>query len=145
MIQFEEDSGLEPITPETMTPMIDVILSLIAFMMLMINTPLMTMDIDLPDINQADIQSPAEEKVIHLQILEENNQWLIADELITSENKLKTKLMTLVVNADEPVATVLDIDQNSPAQRMIETLDILKRLGINNTHIALEQKVVDGL
>jgi len=140
MIQFEEDAGQEAISPETMTPMIDVILSLIAFMMLMINAPLMTMDVDLPDINQPEVQSPSEEKVVSLLVLAEDQQWRIDGELINSEEVLKAQLQKRVLDVKQPVATVLTIDQACAAQRMIETLDILNRLGVKNTHIALEAK-----
>lgn len=140
MIQFEEESGQDAISTETMTPMIDVILSLIAFMMLMINAPMLTMDVELPEINQAQTQSVSEEKVVNLEILAEKQQWRIDGELITSQAALKAQLQTVVIDAKQQVATVLTVDQNSPAQRMIETLDILQRLGINNAHIALQNK-----
>ena len=140
MIQFEEEAGLEPSGPETMTPMIDVILSLLAFMMLMINAPLLTMDVDLPDINEPELHAASDQKVVNLEILKESGQWRFDGTLINSKEELKSSLQQHVVNAQPAVATVLTIDQDSPAQRMIETLDILNRLGVKNTQIALEAK-----
>ena len=125
MIQFEEETTQDAIGAETMTPMIDVILSLIAFMMLMINAPMLTMEVDLPDIDQPQIESISEEKSINLQILAESEQWRIDDELVKTEKQLKLQLTSLVIDAKKPVATILTIDKKVPAQRMIETLDIL--------------------
>ena len=140
MIQFEEETTQDTIAAETMTPMIDVILSLIAFMMLMINAPMLTMEVDLPDIDQPQIESISEEKSINLQILAENQQWRIDHELVKTEKQLKLQLTSLVIEAKKPVATILTIDKKVPAQRMIETLDILNRLNIKNINIALDKK-----
>ena len=46
MIELESDE-ISSSLQDAMTPMIDVIFVLIAFMMLMINVPLMTMEIEL--------------------------------------------------------------------------------------------------
>ena len=140
MIQFEEETTQDTIGAETMTPMIDVILSLIAFMMLMINAPMLTMEVELPDIDQPQVESIAEEKSINLQILAENQQWRIDHELVKTEKQLKLQLTSLVIDAKKPVATILTIDKKVPAQRMIETLDILNRLNIKNINIALDKK-----
>lgn len=140
MIHFEEQDGLEPTAPETMTPMIDVILSLLAFMMLMINSPMLSMDVNLPEINDPEIHSPSNERMINLEILKESQQWRIDGKTINSATQLKMQLQLNVLDAPDPVITLLTIDQDSSAQRMIETLDILNRLGIKNTQIALEAK-----
>jgi len=140
MIQFEEETTQDAIGAETMTPMIDVILSLIAFMMLMINAPMLTMEVELPDIDQPQVESIAEEKSINLQILAENQKWRIDHELVKTEKQLKLQLTSLVIDAKKPVATILTIDKKVPAQRMIETLDILNRLNIKNINIALDKK-----
>ena len=140
MIQFEEETTQDTIGAETMTPMIDVILSLIAFMMLMINAPMLTMEVELPDIDQPQIESISEEKSINLQILAENQKWRIDHELVKTEKQLKLQLTSLVIDAKKPVATILTIDKKVPAQRMIETLDILNRLNIKNINIALDKK-----
>jgi len=140
MIQFEEETTQDTIGAETMTPMIDVILSLIAFMMLMINAPMLTMEVELPNIDQPQVESIAEEKSINLQILAENQKWRIDHELVKTEKQLKLQLTSLVIDAKKPVATILTIDKKVPAQRMIETLDILNRLNIKNINIALDKK-----
>ena len=140
MITFEEDSTLEPSAPETMTPMIDVILSLLAFMMLMINSPQLTMDLDLPDISEATTLAAADNRIVNLQILAQPEQWRIDDQLISSSEQLVLQLKLQVIDNKEPVTTMLSIDQKTVSQRMIETLDILNRLGVKNTQIALEAK-----
>jgi len=140
MIQFEEETGQDTIATETMTPMIDVILSLIAFMMLMINAPMLTMDVDLPAIEQPQTASISEEKSINLHVLKESQQWRIDGDLIRTEKQLQAQLTTLVLDVKKPVATILTIDQTVPAQRMIETLDILNRLHIKNINIALDKQ-----
>lgn len=144
MIRFEDGEGLEPVSPDTMTPMIDVILSLIAFMMLMINAPLLTMDIDLPDVEKQEYTASSQVKPINLLILPAKQQWRLEDRLITSRNDLKTQLSQLVSKDEQTRPVLLSIDQSSMAQRMVDTLDVLDKLGITNTQIALEQQSGSG-
>ncbi len=144
MIQIEQHDALEPSAPDTMTPMIDVILSLIAFMMLMINAPLLTMDVDLPNVERQEYSAPSDAKILNLAILEQKQHWRINDQLITSSEGLEKALTEQVINAQITPVTVLSIDEESSAQRMIDTLDILNRLGIKNTQIALEKSGIDS-
>lgn len=140
MIHFEQNEPLEPASPDTMTPMIDVILSLIAFMMLMINAPLLTMDVNLPEVEQQEYQSHVSTEILNLTILEHDSHWRVNEELVTSNDDLTRILTERVINTDPNPITVLSIDRASSAQRMIETLDILNRLGIKNAQIAIEKE-----
>lgn len=139
MILFEDSDGLEPVSTDTLTPMIDVILSLIAFMMLMINAPLLTMNIDLPEINNDEYSAPSETKLITLDVLEQAEHWRLGDIVISSDEQLKRELTRQVLDATDAVSTVISIDQHIASQRLIDTLDILKQLGIEDADIALEK------
>lgn len=140
MIRIDENDGLEPIAADSMTPMIDVILSLIAFMMLMINAPLLMMEVDLPDVREQEYNTTAEGRLINLEILNAAEQWRLDGELILSTATLEAELQRQVIESEIEVLTVITIDQASAAQRMIDTLDVLNRLGIENAEIALESK-----
>ncbi|WP_165313537.1 ExbD/TolR family protein [Vibrio ziniensis] len=144
MIQIEQSDSFEGPTTDSMTPMIDVILSLIAFMMLMINAPLLTMDVDLPNVERSEYSAPSESKVLNLSILEQPNQWNIDGKKISSRDELEEALKEHVLSVETPPVTLLSIDEKSSAQRMIDTLDILNRLGIKDTQIALEKSSVDS-
>ncbi len=142
MIQIEQNDSFEGPTTDSMTPMIDVILSLIAFMMLMINAPLLTMDVDLPNVERSEYSAPSESKVLNVAILEQPEQWNIDGKKISSRDELEKALTEQVLSVEKPPVTLLSIDEQSSAQRMIDTLDILNRLGIKDTQIALEKSSV---
>jgi len=139
MISFESEEELQPVPPDTMTPMIDVILSLIAFMMLLINAPLMTMDLDLPKVEQHYVAS-GENKFVSLYILSEDNSWQLNQADIEGRDALEHALQTAVVDQKEKITTVLSIDKQAAVQRMIDTLDVLKTMGIKDTQIAIESE-----
>jgi len=139
MISFESEEDLQPVPPDTMTPMIDVILSLIAFMMLLINAPLMTMDFDLPKVEQNYVAS-GENKFVSLYILNEGNLWRLNQTDIEGRDALEVALQTAVVDQKEKITTVLSIDKQAAVQRMIDTLDVLKTMGIKDTQIAIESE-----
>ncbi len=144
MIQFEQHDSQEGPSTDSMTPMIDVILSLIAFMMLMINAPLLTMEVDLPNVERSEYSSPSESKVLNLAVLEQAHQWNVDGKLIRSRDELEKTLKEQVLSVEKPPVTLLSIDEKSSAQRMIDTLDILNRLGIKDTQIALEKSSVES-
>jgi len=138
MIKPEMDDDHEALG-DSMTPMIDVIFTLIAFMMLMINAPMLSMDIDLPQAKKTDIVVAAEAKSIAVAVLKENNQWRIGEGNILSGAQLKQQLATLKSENSDGLKVVLTTDKATYVQRMVDTISILNELEIKGSQIAINK------
>lgn len=123
-------------TNESMTPMIDVIFTLIAFMMLMINSPLLTMKVSLPE-----AQKDAEIAVVDIQkvtvsILPTSDQWQLNKGKILDQAML-TDALALLQKESDKLRVLLVIDKDVPVQRMITTIAILNTLKITGSQVAV--------
>ncbi|QYK00732.1 ExbD/TolR family protein [Shewanella psychrotolerans] len=134
MIDLNDDSSLDVPPPDTMTPMIDVIFSLIAFMMLMINAPLLKMDFSLPQTSEKSQRSYANSEFVTLGISVTSNSYTLDGDALDS-NGLESKLIELKQKGE--LKLMLKTDSNTPVQRMVDTLALLNRLNISNAQIAL--------
>jgi len=123
-------------TNESMTPMIDVIFTLIAFMMLMINSPLLTMKVSLPE-----AQKDAEIAVVDIQkvtvsILPTSDQWQL-NKGKTLDQAMLTDALALLQKESDKLRVLLVIDKDVPVQRMITTIAILNTLKITGSQVAV--------
>ncbi|MGL5294471.1 MAG: ExbD/TolR family protein [Aeromonas sp.] len=125
------ESGLQ----ETMTPMVDVIFSLLAFMMLMINAPLLTSKLDLPHSEQASALSSPSVKPLTLLVDKDAARWQLDGSDWLDSPQLAARLATLK-QAPTPAPVILQMDKNLPVQRLIETLGLLQGAGISATEVA---------
>ena len=140
MIKPEIDSNdLDIDTASAMTPMIDVIFTLIAFMMLMINAPLLSIELDLPEAKEPKVMAIKEVKSINLAVFQETGKWQIGEREFLSEKTLKMQLEQLNTNTEGGVNIILTIDKNTHVQRLIDTISILNELNITGTQIAINK------
>ncbi len=137
MIDLNEDTTLEVPAPDTMTPMIDVIFSLIAFMMLMINAPLLKMDMSLPQAPEQNQRTYTNSEFVSLGILATENSYTLNEKpLNTSE--LEGSLVQLKLQGE--LKLMIKTDSATPVQRMVDTLALLNRLKITDAQIALSDR-----
>ena len=140
MIKPEIDSNdLDIDTASAMTPMIDVIFTLIAFMMLMINAPLLSIELDLPEAKESKIVVTSESINIAVAIFQETGKWQIGEGEFVSEEALKVQLEQLNTSIEGGVNVVLTIDKSTHVQRLIDTISILNELNITGTQIAINK------
>ena len=123
-------------TNDSMTPMIDVIFTLIAFMMLMINTPLLTMEISLPETKKEANITIVDIKNITVLILPTSDQWQLDRGEILDQAMLTDALSRLQKDNDK-IQVLLTIDKDVPVQRMITTIAILNTLKITGSQVAV--------
>lgn len=121
---------------DSMTPMIDVIFSLIAFMMLMINAPLLTMEMSLPEAQKDAEMTVVDMKNVTIVILPSNNQWKIEQGNILNQDALTGALSRLQKKNDK-LQVLLTIEKDVPVQRMITTIAILNKLKITGSQVAV--------
>lgn len=139
MIQPDCDNDCSNKISESMTPMIDVIFTLIAFMMLMINAPLLSVDVNLPETNQSNISISEELTQVVLNILPNKNEWKIGQGTILNEKKLITELQKLKEQHANNIQVVISTDKETYIQRFIDTVTILNGLEIKSSKIAVNQ------
>tara|TARA_Y100000588_G_scaffold199736_2_gene213513 strand:+ start:2693 stop:3130 length:438 start_codon:yes stop_codon:yes gene_type:complete len=123
----------------SMTSMIDVIFTLIAFMMLMINAPLLTMDMDLPDAKKTSIVKAVEKESVTLAVLQQENQWRLDDGSIVDSQTIKQQLSDLNQANDGQLHVLITTDKTTYVQRMVDTISILNELNIQDSQIAINQ------
>ncbi|MGL5335934.1 MAG: ExbD/TolR family protein [Enterovibrio sp.] len=135
MIKISEPENHEPSLQETMTPMVDVIFSLLAFMMLMINAPLLTSKLDLPANEQATPISTSAVQPVTLLVDDKSARWKLGNSSWLNKEQLAQELTALKQQQTAP-PLVLQMDKNLPVQRLIDTMAALQTAGITATEIA---------
>ena len=123
---------------DVMTPMIDVIFVLLAFMMLMINSPLLTMKIDLPKTTIAPVAKKITKHVVSIGLLVDSKGWVIGDQELVDNDALLARLKKLKIENNNKLSVVINSDKNAPVERMVELFSLLQSLGLNVTHLALK-------
>jgi len=134
MIELEYDDALDTPKPDTMTPMIDVIFTLIAFMMLMINAPLLSMKMDLPEAKKEQVEGYLQEQIVTLTILPKH--WQLDNGPILKRKDLMEQLISLQQETPELKVT-LTTDKHTEVQRMIDAIALLNELQIEAAQVAL--------
>ena len=137
MIEFDDDQSLQVPAPDPMTPMIDVIFALIAFMMLMINAPLLKLDMSLPKTPPKSERSYADSEFITLAILADKDSYQLNEQTLNID-ALEHELQQRQQQGEFKL--MLKTDANTPVQRMVDTLALLNRLKISNAQIALNNE-----
>ncbi|WP_028116658.1 ExbD/TolR family protein [Ferrimonas senticii] len=137
MIPMEDNHGLEAAAPDPMTPMIDVIFSLIAFMMLMINAPLLSMEVKLPEVEKQQSSGFVQQQFVTITILNDSDSYKFDDGEPIGISQLRQQLQT--AQAEGELMVMLETDQTTDVQRMMETLGLLNELKIDNVQVALNQ------
>jgi biopolymer transport protein ExbD len=143
MIRPEVDDVIHADEHLAMTPMIDVIFTLIAFMMLMINAPLLTMDISLPEAGKSNIVKSTTQQRTVISILPQDGQWIVDQGEVINRSELKEKL-ALLQNENSNFSVLLATDKTTYVQRMVDTISILNQLNIKNSQIAINKVSKDA-
>ena len=123
---------------DVMTPMIDVIFVLLAFMMLMINSPLLTMKVDLPKTTVAPVAKKITKHVVSIGLLVDSKGWVIGEQELADNDALLAHLKKLKIENNNELSVVINSDKNAPVERMVELFSLLQSLGLNVTHLALK-------
>lgn len=136
MIQFETNAA-DDAAKVDMTPMVDVIFTIIAFMMLIINAPVATLGIDLP---QSEDGASAETEKSFVTVLVEAGAplWRIDGGEPVGREQVASAIMERADLDGAAPPTLIVIAEDAPVQRMIDTLDLLRELGVTDTQVALD-------
>lgn len=142
MIELD-DEGQGVALQDIMTPMIDVIFVLIAFMMLMINVPLQVMEVDLPSANESTSLSAGNKHLAILAVKSEGPAWRLNDQEIDSNDSLYEQLEVLKIAHGEQLEVVVQSDREAPMERVVALFSILQKLDLEVANLAL-QRAGDG-
>ncbi|CAH0528914.1 ExbD/TolR family protein [Vibrio hippocampi] len=132
----EPESGTS--LQDAMTPMIDVIFVLIAFMMLMINVPLMTMEVDLPKAMEKVQTAAVKKQVVSIAVQPNSEQWIVNNETVDSLEQLKSYLQTEKQQHGDQLSIVIHSDKQVVMERVVKLFATLQALELNVTHLALK-------
>lgn len=124
---------------DAMTPMIDVIFVLIAFMMLMINVPLLTMEVELPKVAETPQSSNVQKHVVTIGVLENADEWLVNESKVSSLEELKEQLQAEKMQYPEQLSVVIHSDRKVAMERVVALFSTLQALELNVSHLALQQ------
>ncbi len=138
MIELDEQTQPNAFQ-DAMTPMIDVIFVLIAFMMLMINIPRLTMEVQLPKTSTTQVSSQVKKQVVTLALKPDDAKWYMDKQSYSSKPAFVAALTALKQQYGEEMSVVIHSDQSVPMQRAVELFSILQGLDLNVTHLALSQ------
>lgn len=135
LTEEENNSSLQ----DAMTPMIDVIFVLIAFMMLMINVPLLTMEVELPKVAETPQSSNVQKHVVTIGVLENADEWLVNESKVSSLEALKELLQAEKMQYPEQLSVVIHSDRKVAMERVVALFSTLQALELNVSHLALQQ------
>lgn len=135
LMEEENSSSLQ----DAMTPMIDVIFVLIAFMMLMINVPLLTMEVELPKVAETPQSSNVQKQVVTIGVLENADEWLVNESKVSSLEALKEQLQAEKMQYPEQLSVVIHSDRKVAMERVVALFSTLQALELNVSHLALQQ------
>ncbi|WP_432468706.1 ExbD/TolR family protein [Agarivorans sp. Z349TD_8] len=138
MIDLEDDDNSNTLQ-DAMTPMIDVIFVIIAFMMLMINVPLITMEVDLPKAIENPKITHTGKNVVTIGVFENDDSWLINDSKVNSMEALKARLKEQKQQYPDQLSVVIHSDKQVPMARVVALFGALQELELNVSHLALQQ------
>lgn len=124
---------------DIMTPMIDVIFVLIAFMMLMINVPLQVMEVNLPAADESTSLSSSDKHLAILAVKSEGPAWLLDDQEIESNDSLYEQLTMLKTAHGEQLEIVVQSDREAPMERVVTLFSILQKLDLEVANLALQR------
>lgn len=138
MIDLTEEENSSSLQ-DAMTPMIDVIFVLIAFMMLMINVPLLTMEVELPKVAETPQSSNVQKHVVTIGVLENADEWLVNESKVSSLQALKELLQAEKMQYPEQLSVVIHSDRKVAMERVVALFSTLQALELNVSHLALQQ------
>ncbi|MCG9699073.1 biopolymer transporter ExbD [Vibrio natriegens] len=138
MIDLTEEENSSSLH-DAMTPMIDVIFVLIAFMMLMINVPLLTMEVELPKVAETPRSTNVQKHVVTIGVLDNADEWLVNDSKVSSLEALKEQLQAEKMQYPEQLSVVIHSDRKVAMERVVVLFSTLQALELNVSHLALQQ------
>ncbi|MDK9737229.1 biopolymer transporter ExbD [Vibrio sp. D404a] len=134
-----EDEEVSSSLQDAMTPMIDVIFVIIAFMMLMINVPLLTMEVELPKAVEKPTVANVQKNVVSIGVVDGDDAWLVNDARVFSIDSLKERLIEQKLMYPDQLSVVIHSDKQVPMERVVALFGALQELELNVSHLALQQ------
>lgn len=116
-----------------MTAMIDVIFTVIAFMMIVINVPIHTLNVDVPESDAAQSSDARTPAVLH--VLADDKLWRVDDGDPLDRASILEALRARQDAREDALPVLVSIDEQAPVQRMVETFSMLQAGGFERVSI----------
>ncbi|MBO6764256.1 biopolymer transporter ExbD [Maricaulis sp.] len=139
----DEDGTGETGAAETgavLTPLVDVVFMLVAFLLLTANSAQLALDVDLP-LTDGARASAAERPVAMLGVTEAG--WVLDDTPLAGQAETEQAVRAWLAGEPDGLV-VIAVDRALPAQRLIDTFDLLRSAGAQHVEIAAENDGAAG-
>lgn len=119
-----------------LTPLMDIVFMLIVFLILTVNSPLYSLDVNLPEDKDSASQSVSNNEAISIYLLEKGKGWKVNKSHYSTESVFRLNL-TKIINKEDKI--IIISDKNAPAEKLISLLTYLEKKNINKISIAVEK------
>ena len=119
-----------------LTPLVDVVFMLVAFLILTANSIPLSFEVDLPATQVAAPSTPVS-ALIQLDV-PPSSGWRI-DTVRFADDEAARRRLTEALAADPDGVVVIGIDRNTPAQRLIDAFDLARSAGAAQVELAAER------
>ena len=132
----DSDSGLSQ--GVDLTPLIDIIFIVLVFLLLTANVQLLTLPVDVPEQNDAQMNSLQDPKSIAISIVTQAPYYAIDHQKFEQWDSFKAAFLARHQNQPEAVVIVA-ADQDAPIQPLMKLLALLQAQQIDQTQIVMEE------
>ena len=134
----EQQNGLADLAAD-LTPLLDVLFILLVFFVLTANTAQVALDLTLPDKGAEAAKALKDENKVVVAIFEEDGKWGVDGANYADWNAAKAAMEK--ARTDKPKARfVIAGDRKVSLERFLQTLAHLRKLGLKQTDIIMEQR-----
>ncbi|WP_203291900.1 ExbD/TolR family protein [Maricaulis parjimensis] len=137
MISADETGDDQPDSEEengsVLTPLVDVVFMLVAFLLLTANAAPFTLEVDLPSANSATAADPDPHR-IELGVTQAG--WVLDGQVLANADSVRAALNGRFDGADAPPLILL-VNRDLPAQTLITTFDLAREAGAGHVDLAI--------
>lgn len=138
MIRSQPESESLSFTPD-LTPLLDIIFIVMVFLLLTANIQIKTMDVAIPQTDDAEVLASPDREVIAINILDGDPAWALQGEPIADWTSFTTQLLEAIAQEPEkPV--VIAADKQANVESMLKVLAFMQNNNINATNIVMEEQ-----
>lgn len=128
-----------------LTPLLDIIFIVMVFLLLTANIPIKTLNIDLPQTQEAGALSAPQKQMITVHIFKHDPasqqppKWGIQGKPIENWDEF-TKTLLMQIKRAPKSTVVIEADKNASVENMLNVLTFMQKHNIKATHILMEEK-----
>lgn len=132
------DASSEPSMLPDLTSMLDILFIVMVFLLLIVNIPVKTLEIDVPKTEHSQPLASVSQSPITVNVLPNSPYWGIDGTTYDTFEAFTQALTQALAKNSQPL--LVGADDLAPAGKMLQLLAYLKTQNIKNTHILMEEQ-----